>query len=150
MNSIATKLRIGTAACAVAAAATLAPMPAAQAAPAAPAPTAPAISAPTGLGATLGAVGCLAPVFNAANCAAHQATLGNLFYLGPVDTTPPPRIDFFTFNPTPFIALIPIIGKPLANWWKKLDIEVCVGGLSARIGGAYSPGQVTASIGSHC
>jgi hypothetical protein len=140
-STTATKLRIATAACAVAAAATLVPLPAAQAAP--------AIPAPTWLGSTLGSIGCLVPVFDAGNCAAHAATIGNILYIGPVDTTPPTRTDFLTFNPTPLFALIPIIGIPLASWWASLNVEVCIGGLSARIGGGY-PGQLTASIGAHC
>jgi hypothetical protein len=89
-------------------------------------------------------------VFNPANCATGAATFGNFFYLGPVDSTPPVRTDILSFNPTPLFLLIPIIGVPLASWWNSLDIEVCVGGLSARIGGPYNPGGFTASIGSGC
>jgi hypothetical protein len=142
MNAIATRLQIGTAACAVAAAATLMPLQAAQAAP--------AIPAPDWLGTALGSTGCILPIFNATECAAtHAATIGGLLYLGPVDSTPPPRVDFLHLDPTPVLALIPVIGVPLASWFNSLNIEVCVGGLSARIGSPYSSG-LTASIGSHC
>ena len=141
MNSIATKLRAGTAACAVAAAATLVPLsaPAAQAAPAVP--------APEWLGTALGSVSCLVPIFDAAQCTAHAATIGNLFYLGPIDPTPPPRTDFLNLNLGPILALIPVIG-PLVSWFiDSLNIEACVGGLSVRDGGY---GHITASIGSGC
>jgi len=141
MTTIATKLHTGTAACAIAAAAALIPLPAASAAPAVPLPAA------TGLGSALGSATCLAPVFDAGECAAGAATLGGVFYLGPNDPTPPVRNDILTLNPTPVFLLIPIIGGPLAGWWSSLDIEVCVGGLSARIGGY---GTLTASIGSGC
>jgi hypothetical protein len=144
MSNIAMKLRIGTAACAVATAAALTPVPAAQAVPVAPAPSA------TGLGSTLGSTACILGVFNPGQCAGGAATFGNLFYLGGVDSTPPPRTDFLKFNPTPLFLLIPILGVPLASWWNSLDIEVCVGGLSARIGGPYHDGNLTASIGSGC
>jgi hypothetical protein len=92
------------------------------------------------------------PLFNPANCAAGAATIGNLFYLGGVNPNPPPRTDIFSFNPIPLFLLIPIIGAPLASWWASLNIEVCIGGLSARIGGPYPTpaGTLTASIGSSC
>jgi hypothetical protein len=141
MTTIATKLQTGTAACAIAAAAALIPLPAASAAPAVPLPAA------TGLGSALGSATCLVPVFQPSECAAGAATLGGVFYLGPNDPTPPVRTDILTLNPTPLFLLIPIIGVPLAGWWSSLDIEVCVGGLSARIGGY---GTLTASIGSGC
>jgi hypothetical protein len=140
MTNIATKLRFGAAACAIASAATLTPVPAAQAAPVVPAPTA--------LGATLGSTVCALGVFDPGNCAAGAATIGNVFYLGDVDTTPPPRFTFLTFNPTPFFSLIPVFGPVVTAWWNSINIEVCVGGLSARIGGYGHVGEVNASIGS--
>jgi hypothetical protein len=145
MNTIATKLRAGTAACAVAAAATLVPMSVAGPLPTAHA--APAIPAPEWLGSTLGSVGCLVPIFDAANCAAQTATIGNLFYLGPIDGTPPPRVDILNLNLDPILGLIPVIG-PAVSWFiHSLNIEVCVGGLSARIGGY---GNIAVSLGSGC
>src|SRR5882757_1964097 len=141
MTTIATKLQTGTAACAIAAAATLLPLPAASAAPAF------SIPAPTGLGSALGSITCIAPIFDASGCATGTATVGGVFYLGPNDPTPPGRNDIFTLNPIPVFLLIPVIGAPLAGWWSSLDIEVCVGGLSARIGGY---GNLTASLGSGC
>ena len=88
-------------------------------------------------------------IFSPGECAVGAATIPGVFYLGPVDGTPPVRNDILTLNPTPLFLLIPIVGAPLAGWWNTLNVEVCVGGLSARIGGGY-PGQLTASIGSGC
>lgn len=144
MNSIATTVRIGAAACAIAAAATVVSAPAAQAAPFVPAPAA------TGIGSALGSATCLVPVFDAAECAVGAATFGNLFYLGPNDPTPPVRTDILKLNPIPVFLLIPVVGVPLAGWWSTLDIEVCVAGLSARIGGPYNVGGLTASLGASC
>ena len=141
MNAIATKLQTGTAACAIAAAAALMPLPAASALPAAPLPAAP------GLGSALGSAACAVPIFNASQCAAGAATIGGAFYLGPNDPTPPPRTDILKLNPIPVFLLIPVVGAPLAGWWSTLDIEVCVGGVSARVGGY---GTLTASLGSGC
>jgi hypothetical protein len=93
----------------------------------------------------------LVPVFDPGQCAAGPAaTFGNVFYLGPVDTTPPPRVDFFHFNPAVPLALIPVLGPALAGWFNSLNVEICIGGLSARIGGPYSAGGITASLGSGC
>ncbi|AGB21360.1 hypothetical protein Mycsm_00933 [Mycobacterium sp. JS623] len=142
MSNIATKLRFGAAACAVASTVTFAPMPVAQAAPVVPAPAA--------LGSSLASTACVLGVFNAANCAAGTATIGNFFYLGDVNPNPPPRTDILRFNPTPLFLLIPIIGVPLASWWNSLNVEVCIGGLGARIGGPYSAGTLSVSVGSGC
>jgi hypothetical protein len=90
------------------------------------------------------------PIFNTTECAAGAATFGNVFYLGPNDPTPPPRVDILHLNPIPVFLLIPVLGVPLAGWWSTLDIEVCVGGLSARIGGPYNIGGLTASLGAGC
>ena len=141
MNTIATKLHTGTAAFAIAAAAALMPLPAASAA------LAVNFSVPTGLGSALGSATCAVPIFDATGCAGGAATVGGVFYLGPNDPTPPVRNDILTLNPIPVFLLIPVIGVPLAGWWSSLDIEICVGGASARIGGY---GSLTASLGSGC
>ena len=109
----------------------------------------PAVSLPaaTGLGSALGSATCAVPIFNASECAAGAATIGGVFYLGPNDATPPARNDILTLNPIPVFLLIPVVGAPLAGWWSTLDIEVCVGGVSARVGGY---GTLTASLGSGC
>jgi len=148
MNAIATRLQFGAAACAVAATAAMLPMTAAG-----PLPTAqavPAIPAPEFLGQALGSTGCILPIFDAAQCAAfHAATIGNLLYLGPVDGTPPTRTDLFTLPVGEFLGLVPFIGSGLHSWFDSLDIEACVGGLSARITDPYSHG-LTVSVGSGC
>ena len=141
MNSIATRVRLGAAACAIAAVASVAPVPIAQAAPLAPAPTA------TGLGSALGSATCVLGVFSPGECANGAATIPGVFYLGPNDPTPPVRTDIISVNPIPLFLLIPVIGVPLASWWASLDVEVCVGGLSARVGGY---GNLTVSLGSGC
>ena len=141
MNTIAMKVRAGTAACAVAAAATLVPMSVAG-----PLPTAqavPAIPAPEVVGSVLGTVSCLVPIFDAAKCAAQEATIGNLFYLGPINPNPPPRTDIINFD----LNLIPIIGPVLGWFADAVSLEACVGGIGVRIGGY---GHVAASIGSGC
>lgn len=141
MITIATKVQTGTAAFVVAAAAALMPLPAAGAAPAV------SFSAPTGLGSALGSAACAVPIFDASGCGGGAATVPGVLYLGGVDPTPPVRNDILTVNPIPVFLLIPVIGGPLAGWWSQLDIEVCVGGASARIGGY---GSLTASLGSGC
>ena len=134
MAKTTSKYSLAAATCAVAVATALTPLPAAQATPAVPAPSA--------LGNSL----CLIGIGE--DCEAAAATeFGGLFYLGARDNTPPSRTDFFTFNPVPLLALLPFIGPPLAGWFATLNFEVCVAGLSGRIG-PY--GTVTASIGSSC
>lgn len=141
---IATRVKMGAAACAIAAAATVVSAPVAQAAPLVPPPTA------TGLGSALGSTTCLLGVFSPGECAVGAASIPGVFYLGPNDPTPPPRVDILTLNPIPLFLLIPVVGVPLASWWATLDVEVCVGVASARIGGGYSPGQLTVSLSSGC
>lgn len=140
MSKIAKKLQVGTAAAAVTVATALAQAPSAQATPAVP--------APEFIGSALGTVGCLVPVFDSNECQANSAaTFGNLFYLGPRDQTPPPRVDFLVLHPEIPLSLIPVVGPILAGWWMAVDFEVCVGGLSARAGGYDG---LRASIGSSC
>jgi hypothetical protein len=135
MEKIATKLKVGTATFALAAATTLVSPPAAQAAPVAPAPTA------------IGSGLCLFGVGDDCEVGTTFLPGSNLFYLGARDTTPPPRVDFLTFNPAIPLSLIPVLGPIVAGWFATLNFEVCVGGLSARVG-PY--GRVTASLGSGC
>jgi hypothetical protein len=131
---------MGAAATAIAASAALVQAPAAQAVPAIPAPAA--------IGDSLGllGIGCVVSIGN--ECVSTPGTTGGpLFYLGPRDATPPSRYTFFSFNPTIPLSLIPILGPPLAGFFASLNLEICVGGLSARIG-PY--GNISASIGSGC
>ncbi len=140
MSKIASVLKTGAAATAIAASATVVQAPVAQAAPAAPPPEI--------VGAALGAVGCLVPVFNANECATvPAAALGGFFYLGAIDPTPPPRLDFLVFNPAIPLSLIPGLGPLVAGFIAALNLEACVGGLSVRAGGY---GTITASLGSGC
>lgn len=136
MTKIARTLQTGAAACAVAAGASLISLPTAQAAPITPAPTA--------IGGFLG-ITCVLTIGD--ECGTTLGTGGGLFYLGPRDTTPPPRTDIFKFYPGVPLSLIPIVGPMAAGWFASLNFEACVGGIGARIG-PY--GSVTASVGSSC
>jgi hypothetical protein len=140
MNKIARTIKLGAAATAIAASAAMVQAPAAQAAPVIPAPTA--------IGDSLGllGIGCVVSIGN--DCVSTPGTTGGgLFYLGPRDGTPPSRYTFFSFNPLIPLALIPVLGPPLAGFFASLNLEVCIAGLSARIG-PY--GTISASIGSGC
>ena len=135
MQKIATKAQIGIAAFAMVAATTLAPLPAAQAAPVTPVP------------AAIGSGLCLFGVGDDCEAGDTFLTGSGLFYLGPRDTTPPDRVDFLAFNAAVPLALIPVLGPAMAGWFASLNLEVCVAGLSARVG-PY--GTITASLGSGC
>lgn len=136
MTKIAAKAKAATAAALFAATTALVPMPSAQAAPAAPAPEA--------LGSFLG-VSCVISIGD--DCGTTGSGGGGLFYIGGVKANPPARYDFFVFNPTVPLSLIPVLGPPLAGWFASLNFEACVGGVGARIG-PY--GSVSASIGRGC
>jgi hypothetical protein len=136
MNAIATKLQVGTAALAVAAAATLTPV-AAQAAPAIPVPTAPVTQVLDHL--SLG-----------------PATIPdiNWFYFGPTDASNPPvnrngdpALPFFAVS-FKIPLLSPFILQPLFQALFKTDsFTACVAGLSVKLG-PY--GTITKSIANGC
>jgi hypothetical protein len=128
MVNIATKVRIGTAACAIAAAATLVPLPTAQAAPAVPAAAAP-VTQVLGAGAILGP----------ANLAET-----NWWWFGTPNPNPPPRTTFLTVQP---LLLLPGFIRPFFGWFAALNFEICFAGLSKRIG-PY--GVFSESIGKGC
>jgi hypothetical protein len=91
MNTIATKLQVGTAACAIAAAATLVPV-AAQAAPDISVPTAPVSSV------------------------LQQVKDFNFFWFGPTNPSPPPEITLFSLDVPildPVFGLLGLLGKEI-------------------------------------
>ena len=155
MTGIATKLQIGTAACAIAAAAVLTPAAVAHADPVAPV----SISA---LGARAGAVeqdcdpagspDCessptlmFAPNFSASSVGPSSIFQNDLWWFGPANPNPPPRTTVFAFTP---LSLIPGFLQPLYGWFtQNLNFEACVAGVSVKVG-PY--GSVSGSIGSHC
>jgi hypothetical protein len=127
MNAIATKLQVGIAACAVAAAATLMPV-AAHAAP--------SISMPT------------APVTQVL----HELNLGpmtlpnlstipefNWFYFGVPVHPGPKHLTLLSFT-------IPIL-TPILGFFGLLNKELCIGGATIKIG-AY--GRISISLGAGC
>lgn len=113
MATMATKLQIGTAACAIAAAATL--VPAAQAAPALPMPTTPV----------------------------SQLLAEDWWYFGPPTANHPPvppyiawvPVNYFASNPALLQTLLglPIIGGVL-QFFAGINYVACIGGLNGRIG----------------
>jgi|GEM_PF-5090752 len=137
MSKIARTLKMGAAACAVAAGTALVTPPAAQASPV----TAPP---PELLGSLLG-ISCVVTVGE--DCGANGVGTGKVLYLGKRNPNPPDRYDFFVINPTIPLSLIPVLGPPLAGWWASLNFEACVGGLGVRIG-PY--GTLTKSLGRGC
>lgn len=136
------KVQVGTAACAIAVAATLAPLPAAQADPVAPLPQ--AIGSSAGTGSPSVSADC-EPV-NSPDCASAlaassslsatsiQSILQNRFWwFGTPNPTPPPQTTVFQFY-------------PLFGWFEAINFEACILGLTLRIGpygtvpGSYSRG----------
>jgi hypothetical protein len=127
MNAIATKLQVGTAACAIAAAATLIPV-AAHAAPAMSMPTAP-----------------VTQVLHELNLG--PMTLPNLptipefswFLFGTPNPNPPPHLTLLSFT-------IPIL-TPILGFFGLLNKELCLGGAAVKIN-AY--GKISVSLGIGC
>jgi hypothetical protein len=129
MNTIATRLQVGTAALAVAAAATLVPV-AAQAAPEIAAPTAP-ITQVIDKMATGTGIGSI-PDFS-------------FFYFGPTQTPPPPGITLFSPN-FPILGPISQILNPL---WSVLGLKgktLCFLGGSIQFG-AYGGFSIRVGLG---
>ena len=155
-KKLATKLHIGTAACALAAAAVLTPLPAAEAQPFAPVPLA---SSPGSLGGSAGGGAALIAVCDPttdsdcvtplAPSAAFALPGGNtilqnpLWWFGPPNPTPPTQTPVFTFHP---LNLLPGFLRPLFSWFADINYEICVAGLTLHIGpygtvsGSYSRG----------
>jgi hypothetical protein len=125
MNTIATRFQVGTAAVAVAAAATLMPV-AAQAAPVISAPTAPVTQVLDRMSQGVG-IGSI-PEFS-------------FFYFGTPSPAVPaqPRLTLFSLK-------VPIL-TPILGLLGLLNRQLCIGGLSVKINGY---GRITASIGLGC
>ncbi|MFG1931578.1 hypothetical protein ACGFK1_13110 [Mycobacterium sp. NPDC048908] len=130
MNTIATKLQVGTAALAVAAAATLVPV-AAQAAP--------EISAPT------------APITQVIDRAVEGTGIASIpefsfFFFGPTPSSQPPGITLFS----PGFPILGPVSQILNPLWRVLGLngkELCLGGASIQWG---SYGGFSVRIGLGC
>jgi hypothetical protein len=156
MNAIATKVQIGTAACAIAAAAALTPVVVAQAAPAVPAPQ--ALGGAAGLGSAVISPECAE--VDSLNCAslpaansspgisASSSGSGTLFqnrliWFGTPNPNPPALTPVFSFQP---LNLLPGFIRPVFSWFADINYEACIGGLTLHIGpygtvsGGYSRG----------
>ncbi|WP_029116598.1 hypothetical protein [Mycobacterium sp. URHB0044] len=148
MTAFRKRIQTGTAACAIAAAAVLTPSVVANAEPAAPIPMA-------GLGSSV----CVDPT-DPAVCttavspfasSAASLVLGpppnilqnGLWWFGTPNPTPPTQTTVFTFYP---LALVPGFLQPFFGWFKAINFELCIGGLTLQIGpygtvsGSYSRG----------
>jgi hypothetical protein len=154
-KKLAAKLHIGTAACALAAAAVLTPLPAAQADPVAPIPLASSLGSvggSAGGGAALIAVcdpatsgDCVVPTANATfSLPGGNTILQNpLWWFGQPNTSPPTQTPVFTFYP---LNLLPGFLRPLFSWFADINYEACVLGFRLHIGpygavsGSYSRG----------
>lgn len=170
MNAISRKLQTGTAACAMAVAATLTPAVVAQADPAAPIPLASLGGAAGGgsvLCAPVGSTDCSAniitnsPFFNAPSTNNASTTVAgpsasasispsgtiwqnNLWWIGTPNPNPPPQTVILTWYP---LNLLPASIRPLFSWFYNMNYQACVGGITIRIG-PY--GAVTTSYGHGC
>lgn len=153
MHRVATKVQVGTAACAIAAAATLVPMPAAQAQPAAPLPQ--AIGSSAGTGSPPVSSDCEpadSPDCASALAASSSLTASSLqsiiqnrfWWFGTPNPNPPPRTTVFQFYP---LALVPSFLRPLFGWFEAINFEACILGFTLRIG-PY--GTVSGSYGRGC
>ena len=129
MNTIATKLQVGTAALAVAAAATLVPV-AAQAAPEITAPTAPVTQVIDRMASGVG-IGSI-PEFS-------------FFFFGDTPATQPPGVTIFG----PAFPLLGPVSQLLNPIWAALGLngkELCLGGLSVQFG-AYGGFSIRVGLG---
>ncbi|MGE0219048.1 hypothetical protein [Mycolicibacterium sp.] len=131
LSNVGTKIQVGTAACAVAAAAALTPAVIANADVAIPAPTAPALTEINNIAA--------APMINSL----HFAEQGGWLWFGPARPDAPPKTTFLEFTP---LALVPNFLKPFFGWTKNLNFQACVFGLSLTIG-PYGTTKVAVSRG---
>ena len=148
MTAIGTRIKTGTAACVIAAAAVLTPAAVAHADPPAPPPI-------VGIGSSLcdpaGAVDCTTTVSPFASSSASlllgpppNILQNGLWWFGTPNPTPPTQTTVFQFHP---LALIPGFFRPLYSWFtQNLNFEACIGGLTLHVGpygtvsGGYSRG----------
>jgi hypothetical protein len=155
MSELGTKLQVGIATCAVAAAAVLTPLPTAQAA-----------STPGSLGGSAGGGAELIVVppdecdpATSSECTtlAPAASLlpsllpgggtilqNPLWWFGPPNPTPPTQTPICTFYP---LNLLPGFIRPLFSWFADINYEICIVGLTLRIG-PY--GAISGSYGRGC
>jgi hypothetical protein len=151
MKKLATKVHVGTATFALAAAAVLTPLPMAQAA-----------SSPGSVGGSAGGGAALItpdcdPTTSSPGCVTTFAPsalpsllpgggtiLQNpLWWFGPPNPTPPTQTPVFTFYP---LNLLPGFIRPLFSWFADINFEACILGFTLHIGpygavsGSYSRG----------
>lgn len=165
MSAIAQRINMGVAACALAAAATLAPVTVANA-DTTPAPTssvgskvgsavvAPAVSVDSGSDCDdTGANNCSPDTVSPAASpgaganSSHTPNLfqNNLWWFGAANPNPPPRSTIFEFEP---LTLVPGFLRPAYGWFtQNLNFEACIGGGSVKVG-PY--GSTTVSVGRGC
>ena len=129
LSAVSTKVKVGTAAAALATSAALTPAIAAQADIAVPAPTAPAMSEIMA-----------APVLSSLTFAEQ----GSWIYFGPQKPDGPNKTTFFEFKP---LVLVPGFLQPFFGWTKNLNFQACIFGLSISIG-PY--GTISSSVGRGC
>jgi hypothetical protein len=157
MSTISTKMQTGTAACAIALAATLTPAAIANASPASP-PIA-SLGGSAGVGSAVVAPDCVptgsgkceeAGVSAAGVSASGGATIRSFFqnrlvWFGTPNPNPPERTTIFEFSP---LGLIPGFLRPLYGWFtQNLNFEACILGASVKVG-PY--GSVTGAVGNGC
>ncbi|CAN3127734.1 hypothetical protein ACNUDN_07475 [Mycobacterium sp. smrl_JER01] len=116
LSSAGTKIQVGTAACAVAAAAALTPAVAAQADITLPVPAAPAMSDLV-----------TAPLISSVGIAEQ----GSWIWFGRTKDDGPAYTPIVSFYP---LALVPGFLQPLFGWFAKINFTACFLGLNARIG----------------
>jgi hypothetical protein len=144
MNKLTTKVQIGTAACAMVAAAALTPLPAAHAAS-----TPGSVGGSAGGGASLlapcdpttsAACATVAPGASAFAVPSVTSIFQNpLWWFGTPNPNPPTQTPVFTFLP---LNLLPSFIRPFFGWFANINFEACIGGLTLRVGpyGALSGG----------
>jgi hypothetical protein len=129
LSNVATRFQVGTATLAIAATTVITPAVIAQAAPEL-IPTAPAVSQ----------IFSESPmtIFGSAGIAE-----ADWIYFGPAKPNGPTKTNVFTFSP---LALIPGFLQPLFGWFKNINFQACVFGITLQLGpygvfsGSYSRG----------
>lgn len=150
MTKFGKRVRTGTAACVIAAAAVITPTTVAQAQPAAPIPVA-------GLGAaavpdcvvdpTAVCPPSLSPfaffVPSGSSLIPSSLFQNALIWFGTPNPNPPTQTTVFQLYP---LALVPGFLQPLFGWFSNVNFEACIAGLTVQIGpygtvsGSYSRG----------
>ena len=160
MSTLVNKFRVSTAACAVAAAATLTPAVIATADTAAPLSPPSTSSLADALGGSALGSANLWWLGNHSNSAAnsvvspsavpnqgpaYQIFHNRLVWVGAPNPTPPTGTrPIFEVHP---LNLLPGFLRPFFGWFENLNFQACFAGLSVKVG-PY--GTVSATIGRHC